>query len=164
MDSKDWLSAQNILMAILIVATIYFGYENQAIQEENMRLQKSIYRPKLVPLDMPQPLEIKDRAHVQVGISNVGYTTGVYSIFIHSNSFSFYSEKFGSGKDVKIENYALQNGKEDAYELTILPSIDPKPINASFNVLYRGENGFETNRVYCYQLSAASAYVKVGCA
>lgn len=158
-----WVTLSDLLMITLIFVTAYFGYKSHEAQKESVELQRSIYQPRFVPVEISQPKEIKEKTLARVAVSNLGYVPGLYKIQIQSDSFQFESDRHGSGKEISI-SYVLKHGGSDDHEFYILPPSSGKlPVLASYQFVYHGDNHFKAARRFCYQLKNASEYTEVGC-
>ena len=131
-----WITTSDLLMIVLICVTASTGYMSYKAQKESVELQRSIYQPRFVPSDVQQPTSIEEKTLARVAISNVGYSPGAYTIKIKSDTFTFDSEKYGSGRELKIR-YMLRHDKNDDHEFYVIPpsgikSLLSRPTNKNF--------------------------------
>ncbi|MDU7578872.1 hypothetical protein ACK3YQ_06210 [Aeromonas caviae] len=159
----EWLTTSDALMIILIGVTAFFGYKSYETQKEGVELQRSIYQPRFVPTEIQQPKIISEKTLARVAISNLGYTPGTYRIKVTSDTFSFDSDNYGSGRELEI-SYMLKHDDSDNHEFYIIPPTSgKKPVFASYQYAFDGENGFRTTRKFCYQLNNNTEYAEVVC-
>ncbi|MGY3904387.1 hypothetical protein ACW5XF_18245 [Aeromonas lusitana] len=159
----EWITTSDLLMIVLIGVTAFFGYKSYQTQKEGIELQRSIYQPRFVPSEVQQPKIISEKTLTRVAISNLGYTPGSYKIKIKSDTFNFDSENNGSGREITFI-YMLKHDDSDNHEFYIIPpNSNKKPVLASYQYEFSGDNGFRTTRKFCYQLQNSTEYVEVGC-